>query len=152
MTDKTLSAPVIGVAVLVWRKKQLLLGKRVLPNKNYCWQFPGGHLEIDETVIQCAQRELAEETGLSVKNCRHLGFTDKLFSIKSREYITLYVTSDYEAGEAQVLEPNKCEMWQWFDYAELPTPLFKPIDIYLKQININQKKNLYALHKDSEKN
>ena len=29
-----------------------------------CWAFPGGFLEMDETVARCAERELEEETGI----------------------------------------------------------------------------------------
>ncbi|MBE9564847.1 MAG: NUDIX domain-containing protein, partial [Proteobacteria bacterium] len=51
MSDKNAMRPIIGVGVLVWREKQLLLGKRLADSKDVCWQFPGGHLENNESVI-----------------------------------------------------------------------------------------------------
>lgn len=139
-----MSDPTVGVGVLVWRNQQLLLGRRIAKNQSTCWQFPGGHLEENESVIECARREVLEETGLSVENCRHLGFTDKTFVIGDSQYITLLVSCEYSTGAAQTLEPDKCEIWQWFDWHQLPQPLFKPIEVFLLQ-----QSDLYALHKTS---
>lgn len=170
------SRPTVGVGVLVWREKQLLLGKRIATDhvndqaqkraqkQSVCWQFPGGHIENGETVIECASREVLEETGLKVKALRHLGFTERPFFIGQRQYITLLVSCEYESGEAQRLEPDKCELWQWFDYQQLPVPLFEPISIFLAQLTGCQQSNtaqpglvmpasswgdLYALHEAS---
>lgn len=134
--------PSIGVGVLVWRDGKLLLGKRINKDKSTCWQFPGGHLESYESVTQCATREVMEETGLEVNRIRHLGFTDKPFVIESRQYITLLVSGDYVSGELETREPEKCEAWQWFDYPDLPSPLFLPITSF-----IAQQGDLYALHR-----
>ncbi len=133
--------PTIGVGVLVWRDKKLLLGKRINKDKSICWQFPGGHLEQGESVTACARREVQEETGLEVSQLRHLGFTDKPFEVNQQQYITLLVSCVCDSGEAQALEPEKCEGWQWFAYPEMPTPLFLPINNFLAQ-----QSNLYALH------
>ena len=141
-----MARPVIGVGVLVWRDKQLLLGKRITEKQDVSWQFPGGHLESDETVIQCASREVLEETGLTVKAQRHLGFTNTMFSVGEQQYITLFVSCDYAVGKAQVLEPEKCEVWQWFDYQDLPSPLFQPIEIFLAQLANSKQHDLYQLH------
>lgn len=134
----------IGVGVLVWRDRQLLLGKRIMQQQNNCWQFPGGHLEHGESVIECAAREVLQETGLRVKALRHLGFTDKTFTMGRQSYISLLVSCVYDSGELKTLEPDKCECWQWFDYQQLPSPLFKPIEIFL-----SQQSDLYQLHQAS---
>jgi 8-oxo-dGTP diphosphatase len=136
--------PLIGVGVLVWRGEQLLLGKRITDTQQSCWQFPGGHLENGESVIACARREVQEETGLAITAPRHLGFTDKSFNLAGRSYITLLVSAESPSGEPRVREPDKCEHWQWFDYQQLPSPLFKPIEIFL-----SQQAGLYRMHQSS---
>lgn len=146
MPTENFSRPVIGVGVLVWREQQLLLGERITKGQKNCWQFPGGHLESNESVTACARREVLEETGLSIKKLRHLGFTDQLFDISQQKYMTLLVSCEYKAGEAQALEPEKCARWQWFDYQKLPTPLFAPISNFLSQIAIASGNDLYLLH------
>ena len=42
-------------------KDRILLGKRT---DNHLWGYSGGSIEIDESVEDCARRELAEEMGL----------------------------------------------------------------------------------------
>ena len=151
MSDSQSNRPIIGVGVLIWRDRQILLGKRIVQGRQSCWQFPGGHLENGESVLECARREVLEETSLQINVPRHLGFTDTAFSIGSRQYITLLVSSEYGSGEVKTLEPDKCECWQWFDYQQLPEPLFQPITIFLSQSIASQQGDLYALHRASGK-
>lgn len=151
MTDNFHTRPVIGVGVMVWRDKQILLGERRVKKQASCWQFPGGHLENDESVIECARREVLEETGIKIKNLRHLGFTDRQFEVAQNNYITLLVSAEYDSGEVEILEPDKCARWQWFDYQKLPTPLFEPISIFLSQlatssVSVTASGDLYSLH------
>ena len=151
MTDNFHTRPVIGVGVMVWRDKQILLGERLVKKQASCWQFPGGHLENDESVIECARREVLEETGIKIKNLRHLGFTNRQFEVAQNNYITLLVSAEYDSGEVEMLEPDKCARWQWFDYQKLPTPLFEPISIFLSQlatssVSVTASGDLYSLH------
>lgn len=145
MSANTRYSPLIGVGVLVWREHRLLLGKRPLADGGYCWQFPGGHLEKGEAVFACAAREVFEETGLRLSGPRQLGFTDRVFQAGGHDYLTLMVSADCEAGEPQLREPDKCLCWQWFDYRQLPSPLFEPIGIFLEAVSAQQS-DLYRLH------
>ncbi len=106
------------------------------------WQFPGGHLEFGETVETCARREVGEEAGITIRNIVHCGYTNDVFIDADKHYVTLFVSSDYDKGELRVMEPEKCEKWQWFEWNQLPEPLFLPIKNFLRQFP-----DLYRLHR-----
>jgi 8-oxo-dGTP diphosphatase len=119
----------------VWKGDLLLLGKRIHSDGEDCWQLPGGHLEVGETVTECALREVREETGLEVNGLTHAGFTEEMFSTVDRDYVTLFVSAKYISGDAIVMEAEKCRCWDWFRYDDLPSPLFAPIINVLKQVS-----------------
>lgn len=132
--SSNIKRPYIGVGTLVWKGDFLLLGKRLNSHGEGEWQFPGGHLELGETVTDCAVREVLEETGIEIIGMVPAGYTNEMMSVNDRQYLTLYVSAAYVSGELKVLEPEKCECWQWFKYDELPTPLFQPIINLLRQV------------------
>lgn len=125
--------PRVGVAVIVIRDGLVLLGKRRGAHGAGTWALPGGHLELFETIKDCARREVFEETGLSIGNIAHAAFTNDFFENESKHYVTLFVTAMHEAGEAQIREPEKCETWDWFSWRRLPRPRFLPLEHLLAQ-------------------
>lgn len=125
--------PCIGVGVMLWKGDYLLLGQRIDAQGATCWQFPGGRLEAGESVLECAAREVCEETGLAIGFARPAGFNNLPFSAGEHDYVTLYVSAAHLGGEPEVMEPEKCRSWQWFHHRELPDPLFLPITHLLKQ-------------------
>jgi 8-oxo-dGTP diphosphatase len=54
----------IRVGVVVERDGALLLVRHEKPDREPYWVLPGGRLEPGETIPECAERELLEETGL----------------------------------------------------------------------------------------
>src|SRR5579859_1593931 len=58
------SLPMVGLLALVRRGDRFLLVRRAKPPNQGRWGFPGGVQELGETVIEAAQRELGEETGV----------------------------------------------------------------------------------------
>jgi len=67
--------PKLGVSACVWRDGKVLLVERAKPPKGM-WAFPGGHLELGETLEEGAARELHEETGLRAEFHGLLGLYD----------------------------------------------------------------------------
>lgn len=123
----TSNFPRIGVGVIVTRKQQVLIGKRISSHGKESWQFPGGHLEFGETPAACAKRELYEETGLHVDKFIQGPFTNDVFKEDRKHYVTLFMIGESNEGEAIAKEPDKCAGWRWVDWEQMPEPLFLPI-------------------------
>ena len=70
--------PIVGVLVVVVRGDQaLIVQRRQQPNAGR-WGFPGGVLELGETVFQGAMRELMEETGIAAEPAGFLDIHDAI--------------------------------------------------------------------------
>jgi 8-oxo-dGTP diphosphatase len=127
-----ISFPRIGVGVCVIKDGKVLFGKRKNAHGEGSWCFPGGHLEWNESIEECAKREVLEETWLSIKDLRFGPYTNDIFEKENKHYVTLFVIADYDSGELKLMEPEKCERWNWFDWKKLPRPLFLPVQNLLK--------------------
>lgn len=125
--------PAVGVAVIVIKEGEILLGKRLNSHGSGTWALPGGHLELNESIEACARREVFEETGLSIQNIRYATFTNDIFTTEKKHYVTLFVVADYDSGQPQIKEPDKCEKWDWFRWHALPEPLFLSLRNLLNQ-------------------
>jgi 8-oxo-dGTP diphosphatase len=129
--------PRIGICVIIRKDNKILLGKRIGSHGSDTWSFPGGKLDFGEKIADCASRETKEETNLEIKNLTLTrNITEDLFQADDKHYITLYVLSDWGSGEPEIMEPNKCLSWKWFDWNNLPEPLFPPV-LNLKAQNFN---------------
>lgn len=56
--------PIVGVLAVVLRGERALVVRRANPPLAGRWGFPGGVLDLGETVAEGAMRELVEETGV----------------------------------------------------------------------------------------
>jgi 8-oxo-dGTP diphosphatase len=112
----------IGAAVIVMdKKKRILLGKR---KNNYfagSFGFPGGQLELKEKLTECVQRELYEEAKMQAKELHYLGIVRELQ--KTYTFIHFFFLCKQYSGKPQIMEPEKCESWDWYDLDNLPENL-----------------------------
>jgi 8-oxo-dGTP diphosphatase len=125
--------PKVGVGVCVIKDGKILFQKRKGSHGAGSWCFPGGHLEFNESVEDCARRETMEEAGIAIKNLRPGPYTNDIMEKEGRHYITVFIIADYDAGEVRIMEPEKCEKWEWHNWNDLPDPLFVPQQNLVKQ-------------------
>lgn len=123
----------VAVGVIVVKDNKILFGKRKNALGEGSWGLPGGRLEFGETIEDCAHRETREETGIKIKNLRQGPYTNDIFQKENKHYLTVYIISEYDSGEVKIMEPDKCEQWDWFEWDNLPRPLFLPNQNLLKQ-------------------
>lgn len=135
--------PRIGIGVAVINNGQVLLGKRKGAHGSGCWSFPGGHLEFCETPEECARRELLEETGLKAISIQSGPWTNDVID-ETKHYVTLFMFVTDFVGDPEVLEPHKCEGWQWFDWQDLPEPLFLPVRSLIQKTGLDSLANINA--------
>lgn len=126
----------VGVGVIIVNDGKVLLGKRKGSHGAGTWAFPGGHLEFGESFEDCAHREVYEETGVKIKNIKKVTFTNDPFPVEDKHYVTCYVKAEIDSGEVVIMEPHKCETWEWFDWGMFPEPIFIPLENLLRE-NIN---------------
>jgi len=119
----------VGMAAIIKRDGKILMHKRKGKHASNVWAFPRGHLEFMESFEEGIRREIIEETGLEVgKISQPVAITREFYDKENKSYVTLFMVAEYLGGEAQIMEPDKCEQWKWFGKEEVPKELMKPID------------------------
>ena len=124
--------PRVGIGAFIIKDGKFLMGKRKGSHGEGSWSVPGGHLEFGESFADTAEREVLEETGLAIKNVRFGALTNDYFEKEGKHYVTIWMLSEYESGEATILEPDKFVDQDWFTLDTLPSPLFLPWNQLLK--------------------
>lgn len=114
----------VGVGVMIFKEGKILLGRRQGSHGAGEYSFPGGHLEYMESFKDCIEREVAEECGVKIKNLR-FQYLANVTAYAPKHYVHTGLLADWESGEPQVLEPQKCDGWEWYALDALPSPLFR---------------------------
>ncbi len=128
--------PKVGVGIFIVKDGKILIGKRIGKHGHNTWAPPGGHLEFGESFEDCAKRETLEEVGLKIKNPKFIKLTNDIHKNENKHYITIFMITDEFDGEVKAMEPDKATDWDWYDWNDLPKPLFLNIQ-YLKDIDFN---------------
>lgn len=122
----------IGVGVFIIKDGKFLMGRRRNAHGDGTWSIPGGHLEFGETPEETAQREVLEETGVSIKGVRFGALTNDIFREDDKHYVTIWMLSEWADGQPVITEPDKYIDMGWYDLDSLPSPLFLPWNQLLK--------------------
>ena len=115
--------PWVGVLAAVRRGPRCLLIQRREMVDIGKWGFPGGSLEVGETVTECAERELLEETGVEAKAVGVLTAYDFIRRDAddrvSFHFLLVCVVLDWRAGEGELREPESHAAIGWFTPEEV---------------------------------
>ncbi|KIW03499.1 uncharacterized protein PV09_05266 [Verruconis gallopava] len=118
-----MSAPRVGVGVFAFKRNgTFILGKRKGSLGSGTFALPGGHLEYGESFTACAARELWEETGIQIseEKIHYLTTVNSVFESEGLHYVTVAVGCLLDDDvEPKVMEPNKCECWQFITWPQL---------------------------------
>ncbi|KAK9934842.1 hypothetical protein M0R45_021971 [Rubus argutus] len=124
--------PRVGVVVFLLRGETVLLGRRRSSIGASTFALPGGHLEFGESFEECAARELKEETDLDLDEIEFVTVTNNLFldEPKPSHYVTIFMRAGLKDPDQvpQTVEPDKCDGWGWYEWDNLPEPLFWPLE------------------------
>ena len=101
--------------------KLLLIERKHDPCKG-CWAFPGGFMNIDETVEDCAKRELKEETGLELTNIEQFHTFSDVNRDPRERIITVAFIGLVKPSE--VIGSDDAAKAQWFAIKDIPQLAF----------------------------
>jgi 8-oxo-dGTP diphosphatase len=105
----------------------LLIERKHDPFKN-CWALPGGFLEMDENGLECAKRELLEETGLVVSEMEQTGtYTDVNRDPRGRTISIAYTT--LITNEVKLNAGDDAQNVKWFSLFDLPVLAFDHLKV-----------------------
>ena len=99
------------------RGRILMVRQFRAPARDYLWELPAGKIDVGETALTTARRELKEETGFTARRWRKLvgywaspGFLGELMNI--------YLAEELKEGAATPMDDERIER-RWFTVAEL---------------------------------
>src|SRR5882762_639704 len=113
--------PIVAVLAVILRGEQALIVSRANPPNQGRWGFPGGVLELGETVAEGAMRELMEETGVKAEAAGPLTVIDTID--RDREgrvryhYTLVAVIGHWQSGEGKA--GDDADEVAWLTRAEI---------------------------------
>ena len=114
-------SPQIAVGAIVIRDNKVLLVKRKQPPSEGLWAIPGGRVELGETLQEAAEREVKEETGVTVRAGNPVYTFDLLEQDDAERiryhYVIVDLVADYVTGEPNPGD-DACEA-RWVTSKEL---------------------------------
>ena len=107
--------PLVAVGAIVFKDNKILLVRRDKPPADNLWAIPGGRVEIGETLQEAAEREIFEETEITIR-ARVPVYTFDVIDRDSRgrirfHYVIVDLIADYLRGEPRPGDDASAARW-----------------------------------------
>ena len=119
----------IGCGVLITNEKDQVLLQRRSDTGEWC--IPGGAMELGESYLETAEREIFEEVGIKVENLKLFGIysgEERMIHYPNKDVVyslgIIFTTNSY-SGEISDADEEVLEH-RFFDRDKLPKELFLP--------------------------
>ena len=113
MAEQIFPEPTVRILIFNPRGELLL-------TKSHKWRgkysVPGGHIELGETAVDAARREIKEETGLEVRDLEFLCWQEYIYDDqfwKPRHFI--FINFAAKMDEGKVILNDEAEEFIWVD-------------------------------------
>jgi 8-oxo-dGTP diphosphatase len=107
--------PIVAVLAVVLRGDRALIVQRAQQPNAGRWGFPGGVLELGETVVDGAMRELREETGVVAEPAGWLNVHDAVSRDSEGRvqfhYVLIAVRGIWQQGEGEAADDAAACAW-----------------------------------------
>ncbi|MEK6710904.1 MAG: NUDIX hydrolase [Nitrospinota bacterium] len=87
--------PIVGVGAIILNGEDVLVVRRGRPPREGYWSVPGGAVKLGETLEEACQREVIEETGLTVELLARCAVLDRVTRDEWARVRFHYVLVDY---------------------------------------------------------
>jgi 8-oxo-dGTP diphosphatase len=119
----------IGCEVIIRKGDTILLGKRgKAAFGTGTWALPGGHLELQERLVDAICRELKEELDADVapSQLTLVSIVDDLNPKADTHYVHMTFELLDPQFEPKLMEPESCDEWRYYPLNALPENFFMP--------------------------
>jgi 8-oxo-dGTP diphosphatase len=118
--------PELAVSAAIFRDGKVLLVRRAGQPSMGLWTLPGGRVEVGETLLDAVQREVMEETTLTIAVIGLAGYREVILAEavgdRGRHFVILPFAARYVAGDVTLNDELDDARWVTIDeIGDLPT-------------------------------
>lgn len=139
-------APIVGVAAVVLRGREVLLIRRGREPLLGAWSLPGGALELGETTAEGIVREVFEETGVHAKPVQIVATLDRIVRDEQERVRFHYVLVEWLCIADGVQQPvcgDDAVEARWVPLGDVSTVAFAlgevTLDVIGKAVRVAEK-------------